>query len=234
KNYLILPNCVFLLGMNQQVVTEAIGKIIGKNGNEGDVRLRAEAYLEKMCSNIWRLPFIKNPTNILKEWLSVSTKDVGDSIIAEEAKLSISFLPPNPRRLKSLANLINRICEKLGAVTVADSETHLKILVVAYIYQFNSELFQRWHYDPNFLSIISGWVNTDSFDKDKEFYFQGLLLPTKLKFTVQEAAPIMECEGAYPDPTAPGIFWIAPLLQKSLSHLTPTDYIDLLRFEDTP
>lgn len=235
KNYLILPNCIFILGMNQQIVTEAISNEIGNNSSNGDTRLRAEAYLEKMCSNIWRLPLPKNPAKFLTELLSAETKEVGDAIVAEEGKLKVSFLPPNPRRLKALANLLNRMWPKVKQYQASgDLERKLGSLIVAYVYQFHSDLFQRWHYDPNFLKVLSSWVDSGMYDEEHKPFLLGLILPTKVITSGQEPAPVVEFKGAYPDPTAPGIFWIAPLLQKTLHHLTPTDYSALLRFEDTP
>jgi predicted KAP-like P-loop ATPase len=56
KIYLNLKNCVFVLAMNQQIVIKAIASAMKKDDDDARVRLEAEAYLEKLCANIWRLP----------------------------------------------------------------------------------------------------------------------------------------------------------------------------------
>ena len=125
-----------------------------------------------------------------------------------------AFLPPNPRRLRALANVFNRLRHSAAADTYT-SDINLRLLVVAYVYQFHSELFHRWHYDPNFFNKIRGWSNTGIADEKAEPYFHRLSLPTQLKNDTTSPTPSTSTvESRFPDPAAPGIFWIAPLLQQ--------------------
>ncbi|HUL10622.1 MAG TPA: P-loop NTPase fold protein, partial [Methylococcaceae bacterium] len=60
KVYLRLDHCVFVLGMNQRAVEDAIATRLPKSldKQQGVTRIRAAAYLEKICQNVWRLPAI--------------------------------------------------------------------------------------------------------------------------------------------------------------------------------
>jgi hypothetical protein len=111
----------------------------------------------------------------------------------------------------------------------------LRVLVVAYVYQFHSELYQRWRHDPRFylrmLDWLSGRLSTDTKNADNAC-FAGLILPTKLRLDPNEATAQTVISN-YPDPAAPGIFWIAPLLQSAapLGPGGPDDYRELLGLE---
>ena len=64
KIYLTLDNCVFILGTNQKAIENAIrSRITGESGE--DSRLRTAAYMEKLCQNVWQLPAIRNPGEVL-------------------------------------------------------------------------------------------------------------------------------------------------------------------------
>jgi hypothetical protein len=241
KIYLQLPNCVFVLGMNQQIVVEAIAERLKKDDNDRTVLTRAEAYLEKLCSNIWRLPLPGDPVTYF-----ASLVDEGDS--QESIRQAIGacprFLPPNPRRLRALANTFNRL--RRGAANLTDDFTtdrHLRLLVVAYVYQFHGELFQRWHYDPNFLLSLRDWLRTGPVSTPAATPLPGtapvpeiaaadafarLALPTRVLVNATNPTPGTSIESRYPDPSAAGVFWIAPLLQTTLAGATPEEFRRLL------
>ena len=232
KIYLNLPNCVFVLGMNQQMVTEAIAERLKKDDKDTAVLLRAEAYLEKLCSNIWRLPLPADPVSYFIGL--VDNQDARTALAKARAAGTgqlpgPSFLPPNPRRLRALANVYNRLRHN----AVKDNYTidmNLRVLVVAYVYQFHADLFQRWHYDPNFYNKMRGWSNTGVADEKTEPYFARLSLPTQLKTDTTSPTPSSSTmESRFPDPSAPGIFWIAPLLQQApLSNAVAEEFRALL------
>lgn len=232
KIYLNLKNCVFVLGMNQQVVTEAIAERLKKDDRDAAVLLRAEAYLEKLCSNIWRLPLPQHPLSYF-----IGLVDNPDARAAL-AKARIpgpgqapgpSFLPPNPRRLRALANVYNRLRHQAVNDTYT-SDINLRLLVVSYVYQFHSELFQRWHYDTNFFNKMRTWSSSGTADEKTEPYFSRLSLPTQLKVDTTSPTPGGGgVESRFPDPAAPGIFWIAPLLQQPpLSNAVAEEFRALL------
>ena len=237
KIYLQLDNCVFVLGMNQQVVIEAIAERLKKDDQDKAVVLRAEAYLEKLCSNIWRLPLPADPVDFFANMIDddaarkaiVQARQGGTPLSSTPCP---SFLPPNPRRLRALANTYNRLIATAEAVgwDSFTTDRHLRLLLVAYLYQFHSELYQRWHYDRNFLLRLQGWLsNASPADEKTEPHLWRLSLPTLFKSDTSSPTPgTGTLEGRYPDPSSTSIFWIAPLLQLVLRNTTPQEFDRLL------
>lgn len=241
KIYLQLSNCVFVLGMNQQIVIEAIAERLKKDDNDKTVLLRAEAYLEKLCGNIWRLPLPADPVGYFVSLVddaaaqaAITSARKGDPVRGWSP--CPPFLPPNPRRLRALANMFNRLRKAADSLTDKyTTDLDLRLLVVAYLYQFHSDLFQRWHYDSNFLLRIRAWLESTAPPPtppapDPQPHFTRLILPTQVKVT-GGASPTpgpTSVESRFPDPSAPGIFWIAPLLQTTLQQATPDEFAALL------
>ena len=116
KVYLTLENCVFVLGMNQRAIEEAIGSRMQSDNRQQ----RAAEYLEKLCQNIWRLPMVRKPVDMLGDLLinTVTDGDVHACITSALRTFHQPCLPPNPRRLKGLANLIGRFGRKVLAECV--------------------------------------------------------------------------------------------------------------------
>lgn len=235
KIYLNLKNCVFVLAMNQQVVVEAIAGVMKKESHDARVKLHAEAYLEKLCANIWRLPPPPLPARFFVDLLDDETAKSAIAKAAIETKHG--FLPPNPRRLKALANLFNRFWP-VAAKLPEEPLLPLRVLALAYVYQFHSELFQRWRHDYGFFLRMQQWLRGSPGTEEKaESCFAALTLPTG-----EEGDPgdptgeNLRIAGRFPDPAAPGVFWIAPLWQQPgpLSGDTPEDYRQLLYLETQP
>ena len=61
KIYLTLDNYVFVLGMNQKAIEEAIAQRM-KAETSDNPTMRAAAYMERLCQNVWRLPAVRQPT----------------------------------------------------------------------------------------------------------------------------------------------------------------------------
>jgi len=235
KIYLNLKNCVFVLAMNQQIVIKAIAEELKKDDGDAKVLLEAEAYLEKLCANIWRLPI----PNSISYLIGLIHESIPRQAIQEASEMEYGFLPPNPRRLKALANLYNRFWKRVAASAAAPNRDllALRVLIVAYVYQFHSELYQRWRYEPLFflrlLDWLDGRLSMDTKNTDNA-YFVGLSLPTILRIDPTESTAQTVISN-YPDPAAPGVFWIAPLLQSGgpLDGDGPEDYKDLLNLENS-
>lgn len=158
KIYLTLRNCVFVLGMNQKIIEDAIGKNVP--GDVGELRAhRAAAYLEKLCQNVWRLPSVHDPKQLLYDWLPETVaRDWIAAAIGDQR-----CLPPNPRRIKGLTNLTQRFADRLprryGAKDDAEMIFQAKLLlVVAYVYQFHHDLFVHWESEPDLYNRIRDWV----------------------------------------------------------------------------
>ncbi|MBB5019928.1 hypothetical protein HNQ59_003236 [Chitinivorax tropicus] len=253
KIYLSLPNCVFVLGMNQQVIAANLDKSLQHDtGVTDSARIRGEAYLEKLCTNIWRLPLPRNREQDLLAWVwdqqnrgSDKTNEILENLhirlkkaLGRDAKTQdqnandqkklgdIPFLPPNPRRLKALANLMRRMAVEYELANPRrdnsdkllprlDEDTALHLLVVAYVYQFHGGIYERWHYQPDLWSaVLQKWV-TGQLGVAENQAMPEWLKPLKIFMSesveVASRLPYME---AHPNPSSVEIFWIAPLLNR--------------------
>lgn len=230
KIYLTLPNCVFLLGMNQRIVESAIGNHVQINSTgEAAERERAEraaAYLEKLCQNIWRLPMVGDPKQYLLHLLPEELKNVRrwlDTAIGD-----LRCLPPNPRRLKGLANLLGRFARYLPTtVDPNDENERVKLvgearlmLIVAYIYQFHDDLFRLWESDPRVYDHLLNWCRgnwlPDAQPATALRNFFDRLRPVEfIIYDDAQPVPSEEFEPAFPDPMDTGIFWIQPLIHEA-------------------
>ena len=230
KIYLTLDNCVFILGMNQRVIEIAIGSQIS---NEDSPKERAAAYMDKLCQNVWRLPTVRRPALYLKEMLTATVNHETTRNRIIEGIKGLRCLPPNPRRLKGLANLIGRMSVRLPGQRVADKEgsairqTQL-LMVVAYTYQFHHDLYVRWEADHNLYDMIYDWCRgtfptpSESVDGSNDVnsptlnIFTSMILPLRDtgighgETTPQQSS---EIEPTYPDPGDTRVFWIQPLIQ---------------------
>lgn len=108
KIYLSIPNCVFVLGMNERMLVDAIREEVSapKDIAVDELRLRASYYLEKICTDIYRLPLPSASGRFLTGWLADSAQKEALSA----AIVDLPCLPPNPRRLKALANSMGALC----------------------------------------------------------------------------------------------------------------------------
>ena len=231
KIYLTLNNCVFVLGMNQKAIEEAIAQRM-KSTSGDDPTMRAAAYMEKLCQNVWRLPAVRRPAQVLDGLLerTVQTSVVRGWVKQAIEELEHPCLPPNPRRLKGLANLIGRLSARLpsqegaSADPAAIYEAQL-LLVVAYIYQFHHDLYVRWEADPSLYNMIYEWCSGTQ--QDREF-----LAPLRLPLLqVPHGEPGLiptRLESTYPDPTEANLFWIQPLILRIGNEVDPRSFVPYL------
>ena len=224
KVYLTLDNCVFVLGMNQKAIEEAIAQRM-KAETDDAARLRAAAYMEKLCQNVWRLPAVREPEQVLYKFLEQTIKNEairsfirrGLNVPVEGEGTSPSTyqcVPPNPRRLKGLANLIGRLSPRLPGpeARLDDDEMVLEarlLVIVAYVYQFHHDLHIRWETDLDLYNEIRDWCQAV-----KNLPFENSLkLPLKLSDAGSTGSqPSGEFGTTFPDPAQSGVFWIQPLV----------------------
>ena len=186
KIYLTLNNCVFVLGMNQKAIEEAIAKRMGsdpkRTGGDGTRSVRAAAYMEKLCQNVWRLPAVREPNQVL---YSLLEKTIESGAVREWIKRAVQgrqCLPPNPRRLKGLANLLGRLSPRLparqGEPDDEDAIQEARLLVItAYVYQFHHDLYVRWEADSGLYDRIRDWCEGSEMDLP---FLEPLVLPKQL------------------------------------------------------
>ncbi len=236
KVYLTLNNCVFVLGLNQKAVEGAIASRLAGGFTDENTRrdspVRAASYLEKICQNVWHLPVVKEPGRLLCDFI----KDGDNSIEAHQVGWLRDVvgdqpcLPPNPRKLKGLANLVVRLCSRLpGDLDASQDEPGRnemrKLLVVAYVHQFHHELYVRWQANPDVFRDILRWCRGET---------AGLKILSDLKLPVvvrsgDESADSDDARGVeqdtFPDPTAADVFWIQDIVRATPDYVLPTMFV---------
>ena len=236
KIYLTLDNCVFLLGMNQKVIEDAVAQRMQQKDDEKPVT-RAGEYVEKLCQNVWRLPTIRDPKELLydllkKTGISAASRDLVkrglEAAISErqEANGASHLLPPNPRKLKGLANLIGRLAAGLlteGKGVTGNGQDDAKepireaqlLIVVAYIYQFHHDIYVRWEADSSMYNAIYDWCRGAG--RKAHTFFEALELPYEAieQPGVSPSGSLddkWKIEPAYRDPGDAKVFWIQLLI----------------------
>lgn len=231
KVYLTIENCVFVLGMNQKAIEEAIGSRMAAVPRRSRPQ-RAAAYMEKLCQNVWRLPSVRNPGDVLDRLLQTTSAKVDERQLIKRAVEvdGRQCLPPNPRRLKGLANLVARLSRRLPPMEGMGDEVAVRearlLVIVAYVYQFHQELYIRWEADSRLYWKILEWCNGS---EDPEIsVFDLLVLPQQeIVSDPDERAPTapsemeLEFESTHPDPTEATVFWIQPLIRELGSGIDP-------------
>ena len=221
KIYLNLKSCVFVLGMNQRVIEQAIAETLKHDMTAVEDKqkphfsqFRAREYLEKICQDLWHLPVLKDPHEYLADCLEGVpwAKTIG--AIAKTSQC----LPPNPRKIKTLGNVLRRYEPQLSAEKIDHNvaqKPHYQALVVACLYCFHPEIYRRVELYPDFLVEVVNWSNHLG-SSDHEL-FRGLVLPQRKPdaSTASDAAtPGSEPSlPTFPDPTRTNAFLLGKLLK---------------------
>lgn len=223
KIYLSLPNCLFVLGMNERVLIDGIRDELSapKETPPAELKLQAAHYLEKICTDVYRLPLPGDPLSLFTGWLT----ETEHKQALTAALGSLRCLPPNPRRLKALANQWERFATAvpLPAVGKAQEIWAVRALVAAYVHQFHRDLWERWHFDPSFWVEINQWCKGTSVvdPSTAPDWTKGL------RFTGQWESAGWKTN--YPNPGDVDLFWLSGLIRQYDSQLVPLDFEPLLR-----
>lgn len=227
KIYLCIPNCVFVLGMNERILVDAIREEISapKEAASEELKLRAAHYLEKICTDIYRLPLPKDAVLLLTNWI----ENTEQQQLLVEAIHTIVCLPPNPRRLKALSNQWERFaqCVDLPPEPEKRKAWAVRILVAAYIHQFHRDLWERWHFKPDFWVEFMAWcngersLNADGKPADPPKWAAAI----KLTGRKEQETWVAE----FPNPGDIDIFWMDALIREYRDNLFPKDFIPLLQ-----
>ena len=233
KIHLNLPNCVFVLGMNQGAVIDLLAPHFSKKGDDELAERRAESYLEKLCANVWRLPPVRDPLQLLSHWLYIDLTaapggvSIGEKVLQQRftAMTNIDLmrrsLPPNPRKLKALANTMLALWDGGAKQALADNDqlTFQCFVFLAYVYQFHQGLYQRWVLAPDFFETMKEWAKGTPMLPDRKAIFAGLRLtaaqplPTAAdEKTTTTPVTSAAAQSLYPEPGQHGLFWMTPWL----------------------
>lgn len=161
KIYLNLPSCVFILGMNQKIIEEAITAHMPKTEDDRYARtLKAREYLEKICQTVIHLPLVSDPERLLASFIEGIE---GNHHITAVVKSSRA-LPANPRKIKAFANSVRRsgdkFAERLALKTEMEQVRTSELLVmIVCLYQFHPDLYRVLEAEPKFYEEIRRWAN---------------------------------------------------------------------------
>jgi hypothetical protein len=161
KIYLNLPNCVFVLGMNQRIIEGAIARHLPKADDAALQALRAREYLDKLCQNIVHLPFPRRPVDLLKGLLA-GLPDAGGIYAVLEKH---DCLPRNPRKIKAFANFLRgyvpRFAPRLAAGGPPAEECAHLVVIFSCLYQFHPEVYRILEAHPRFYEEVRRWARLD-------------------------------------------------------------------------
>lgn len=193
---------------------DAIAKQISNNQNENHVYAKAEAYLEKLCGHIWRLMLL-NPMDAFCCWIEDSGfKNLIENACKDNNNKPLDCLPPNPRRLKLLANLVLRL--RSGGAPCDNVEEVRRLLIFAYVYQFHNQLFMRWHYKREFWEELARWSLGEYSSIDNNSMIPDYFLSYKIITNIEGIVPPSYMT-SFPDPCSINVFWMGPLIKEMSS-----------------
>jgi hypothetical protein len=184
KIYLNLPNCVFVLGMDQRLIQRAIAKNMPQNdivlfGNEEESKnflhkqeyarqLLAKEYLEKICQDIRHIGTLPEPTR--KDYFqSLFGNPHGFDKIIDVIKNS-SFLPPNARKIKAFSNKLKEHLQKLGPEYWSNKNIEEQkkiasaIIILTNLSLFHHEVYERLQDNPRFYNKIFDFAKSGQSD----------------------------------------------------------------------
>ena len=240
KIYLNLPNCVFVIGMNESVVLDAIRDEISapSNATPQEMHLHASHYLEKICTDVYRLPLPDDATGLFSKLLSVSVP--AEYVCAFNLCVGSTIcLPPNPRRLKALANQWARFsgCISFPSTVEEQKIWAARVIVAAYIHQFHRDIWERWHHNLDFWGDFLAWCNGErSFASNgaamTPSWALALKLTTRASNAVSGGVPAWALQ--YPNPGDIDVFWVDELIREYRDHLRPIDFQSLLSGKQLP
>ncbi len=228
KIYLNLPSFVFVLGMNQTVIERALAKYLKDEDNKERVdrdhpESRAREYFEKLCQDIWHLPALANAGAYFEHCLENQIASVEMRTALRLLAEQTECLPPNPRRIKTLANVVGRYADlKVQRPASALPCRHdLLVLFVASLYQYHPELYRLLECYPEFLGQIEKFVKGKPtrhavFDRIKRLDEPPKDQPSsEEKTSAPESASPLAADTplvpSYPDPTRGNVFRLQKL-----------------------
>lgn len=204
KIYLNLPNCVFVLGMNQKVVEKAIAdQMPDSKKGERWIRLKSREYLEKICQNIVHLPLAPKPETLLHSLLDdFEERDALCEVVREQR-----CLPANPRQIKAFANLLRRNAGRLPPHDSPMRRARL-IVVMAYLYRFHPDIYRHLEaYRKPFYDELRNWCR--GYPRgDEHPLIEELDRAWRVEEKVDESSPAPEwgiADRAFPDPVEGGV-----------------------------
>ncbi len=246
--YLNLPSCVFVLGLNQREVERAVSRILSPIKHEGmdedAVLVRAQEYIEKLCSSTVHLPRFSTDDQeaMLRELLAdTPCPEVVEWLYRLHS--THPFLPANPRRIKAWCGVVRRMLElratrrdvliaqgkvregevgNFQSFAQADLHEARALAVVASLYQFHSPLYAILEAQPGFIETLNDWAKGPS-SRDLE----GRLSPHFHAAIRRFRLPSREGASTFEDAMSIGVLHCARLLAAKEFETAPLREIDV-------
>lgn len=235
KIYLNIPNCVFVLGMNENILIDAVKEEISApaDATSGEIYLRASHYLEKICTDIYRLPLPRSTSDFFHKMLAKNPEGTEAAQAFTLAVGNTVCLPPNLRRLKALANQWQRFagCVAYPQKVEEQKVWAVRVLIASYIHQFHRDLWERWHFDPDFWSECIAWccgersLNANGLNVSP-VWAVALKLTSRVQVGDGNTRPAWAVQ--YPNPGDINLFWIDELVREYRDNLLSVDFQPLL------
>lgn len=214
KVFLQLKNCVFVIAMDEAVITEFLTTGDGKSNADGvdtNAQQRARQYLEKICQGHYRLSFVNNTKSYFVTCLK--RIEMNDRLIESLSRIITKHadLPPNPRKLKLLAqsfrHLSARIEKAMGGFDDNELDRHVALaLVIAYCYQFETRMYRLIEVYKNdfFQELITSVSHYDS-PKTVKTDWGDMVIPRGFQKKPGDWMP---------DPILSGVFYPTGIVQR--------------------
>lgn len=184
KIYLNIPNCVFVLGMDQRIIEDAIAETApGAKDDTKVAHRRAREYLEKLFQEVYHLPIVQDAPTKFMAWLPRGTTKVSKTTRDELGGVLAAYpecLPANPRKLKAFAAVVWRFLTEapVGAASFPDFETipeHTEdaarrrylslVLILAALYHFHPKVYRILEAHPErFYPMLYAWCANETID----------------------------------------------------------------------
>jgi hypothetical protein len=230
KIYLNLPSCVFVLGMNPDVIARAIAKHLKAEGDEKNRDIVAREYLEKLCQDVWHLPALGKPEDFLL--ICLEPEKLGGPELANRLALftvaqQTSCLAPNPRRINALANVLRRYYGHAAYEDRKQLPAHAQradylMMLTACLYVFHPELYRRVAHLPDFIVEIASWASGTP--SGHELFAEDKLRRMRSRSPSQQAGGSPGSEkpvAAFLDPVRGNVFLLQSLIEAAEKSLAP-------------
>lgn len=224
KIYLNLNRCVFVLGMNEWVLTDAVREVFAgmKSAPDAEVKNRASQYMEKICSDIFRIPMPDQGAcgRLFCKWVTeLLTEGEGRAWLPplRQVLQNCPCLPPNPRRLKAWANQWPQFIRCLAKNGRVIHENLVKAaLICAYLHQFQREIWERWQYNPEFWEELKRWCSTEEGAESQPEWQKSLnrtmIVRQKSEGEGSTQDRAVERKPLSINPCDPALFWLDSLI----------------------
>ncbi len=206
KLYLNAKNCVYVLGLDQQQLEQAIAKAFsGDKEDRARFRPMARDYLSKMFQGIFLLPVPRDAKQYIRLLLdfdedrdfTAQLKQLFGFVEDDREELVTKLdenLPHNPRKIKSFISSWKLYLDALPEETKG-LDWRLTV-ILHYLAQFEEPLFRRVEQAPAFYNEEIVQFCRSGISVNNSWMFDGLRRPYEMKPAAEAALPIEEESGA--------------------------------------